>query len=328
MITIYTKTPQGLRKCDVTALTAAPENAVWVDLNSPTPEEEHQVEAVFGLDIPTREELHEIEVSSRLFVDGQAQFMTATLLCKADTQRPQTTSVTFIISGNRLVTVRYDDPRPFATFPVQAERHQEITNSALDIMIGLLDAIVDRTADVLERVEREIDALSMDIFAQRTDGFSSKSAGAVYQEALQKIGRSQMIALKVGESLVSVGRVVAFLSRPSGESKLPKPSQQRLKTLARDIGSLTDHTSHLADTITFLLDAVLGLIQSEQNAVIKIFTIAAVVFLPPTLVATVYGMNFKIMPELDWHFGYPLSLILMFLSAVLPLWYFRRRGWL
>ena len=327
MLTVYMKTPQGLRKSDMDALAGNSTCAVWVDLYQPNQEEERQVEVLLGLDIPTREELQEIELSSRLFVEGHAQFMTASLMCKADTDRPQTSPVTFVLTGNALVTVRYDAPRPFVTFPAQAERHQEIGNSSLDVLSALLDAIVDRTADVLERLEREVDALSTEIFASRA-ATKADRAGAIYKEALQKIGRNQMVALKIGESLVSIGRLVAFLSRPREDNgKLPKGTSQRLKTLQRDISSLTDHTGHLANTITFMLDAVLGLMQSEENTVIKIFSIMAVVFLPPTLVGTIYGMNFKHMPELDANWGYPLALLVMVLSALLPVLYFRRKGW-
>ncbi len=325
MITLYAGTSQGLRRASDTIATGVAPDILWIDLFKPTEDEERAIEKAIGLEIPTREEQQEIEISSRIYTEDNAQFMTATLICRAETNQPKTTSVSFILAGGRLITVRYDDPRPFQTFPLQVERHQEGSGSAMEVLVGLLDTIVERAADILERVQADVDALAQEIFAERTDkpGVTNR----LYHEALQRIGRNQMLALKTRESLVSIGRVVTFLARPT-ESKLRKDISQRLKTLERDARSLSDHTTHLQSTIGFMLDAVLGLIQSEQNGIIKIFSVAAVAFLPPTLIASVYGMNFRHMPELHWMLGYPLALVLMVASAVIPLVYFRRRGWL
>ncbi len=241
---------------------------------------------------PTREEMQEIEISSRLYIEGNAQYMTASLICRAETDSPQTTPVTFILAGGRLVTLRYEDPRPFQTFPLQVERHGEATSSALDVLLGLLEAIVDRTADILERVQGEVDSVSTQIFSPTQGKAHSKESGTRYRAILQAEGRNQLLTLKARESLVSIGRVVTFLGRPT-EFKPSKLEAARLKTLSRDLESLSDHATHLAQTITFLLEATLGILNIEQNEIIKIFSIAAVVFLPPTLIASIEGMNFR-----------------------------------
>lgn len=327
MITLYAGTPKGLRRSSNTLATGLAADIIWIDLFNPTTEEEHAVEDLLGIDVPTQEEMQEIEISSRLYIERNAQYMTAVLICRAETDNPQTTPVTFILAGGRLLTVRYEDTRPFQTFPLQAERHKEASSSALDVLLGLLEAIVDRTADILERVQDKVDSVSTQIFAPTQATTRARESSTRYRAILNSEGRSQLLTLKVRESLVSIGRVVTFLGRPT-DVKPSKPEAARLKTLARDLESLSDHASHLAQTITFLLEATLGLLNIEQNAIIKIFSIAAVVFLPPTLIASIEGMNFRYMPELAFPLGYPLALLILVISAFLPYWYFKRRGWL
>jgi magnesium transporter len=326
MLTAYARTSQGLRKSEFGLGDGVSHDLIWIDLLRPTPDEEHMVESALGFDIPTREELQEIEVSSRLFIEGSATYLTATLVLKADDDTPQTTPVTFILANDRLVTVRYDEPRSFRTFPLSAERHPELCASANEVFLGLLDAVIERTADILEQVQRDVDEVAKELFARHSGERSPSESSTRYREILKREGRDQVVTLKIHESLVSIGRMVTFLSRP-GEVKAPKAVAQRLKTLTRDVASLSEHATHLGQTLSFLQDSTLGLINIEQNEIIKIFSIAAVVLLPPTLVASIYGMNFHDIPELSWHLGYPFALALMFLAAVLPFWYFKRRGW-
>ena len=155
--------------------------------------------------------------------------------------------------------------------------------------------------------------------------------GVNLQELIERIGEEGDFVSKMRESLVSIGRAVAFMQAvedQARENKQVKENKARIKILQRDIVSLTDHATFLSGKISFLLDAVLGLISIEQNGIIKIFSVAAVVFLPPTLVASIYGMNFAFMPELQWQFGYPFAILLMIMSAVLPYYYFKGKGWL
>ncbi|HEX2140311.1 MAG TPA: magnesium transporter CorA family protein [Woeseiaceae bacterium] len=233
--------------------------------------------------------------------------------------------VTFVIASDALVTVRYHEPQAFRTFPLRAEKNSMGCDSAESVLMALLEVIIDRLADVLERAGRDIDHISHDIF-QRPDGAKSRSRD--YQKVLQDIGLKGDLTSNVRDSLASLQRVFGFLTQFTTERKSARDVRSRLKTLTRDAGSLTDHADFLSQKITFLLDATLGMINIEQNATIKIFSVAAVVFLPPTLIASIYGMNYEHMPELEWLFGYPFALGLMVASAILPYWYFKRRDWL
>jgi magnesium transporter len=301
------------------------EGVVWIDLFSPTAGEEAELESRLGIDLPTREEMEEIEISSRLYYENGAAFMTATLPAQADGDNPLMAPVTFILSGDRLITVRYHDPRAFQTFPLRAEKVAMGCSSGEVVLVALLEAIVDRIADILERAGRDIDGISHEVF-QHKGAATTKSRD--FQAVLESIGRKGDLISKIRDSLVTLERLIGFLGQVTTQRKSDKDVRSRVKTLARDARSLTDHASFLSQKVTFLLDASLGMINIEQSAIIKIFSVAAVAFLPPTLIASIYGMNFDYMPELHWPWGYPLALGLMVASAVLPYWYFKRRGWL
>lgn len=301
---------------------------VWFDLVNPTPQEDREVGARLGLDIPTRDEMEEIELSARLYQEDGAEFMTVTALTGLDTDDPQKTPVTFILKDQVLVTVRYAEPKPFAAFIARARKANGLNcTSGETVMIGILESIIDRMADVLERLGNEIDAVSREVFRSKVSNVTKKTRDL--QSLIEQIGRKGDFLTATRESLVTISRLVAYhaaLETPG--RKPPKETRQRIKLLQRDAVFLSDHAQFLSGKINFLLDATLGLINLEQNQIIKIFSVAAVVFLPPTLVASIYGMNFEIMPELKWQFGYPLALGLMILSAIMPYLYFKRRGWL
>ncbi|MER8966259.1 magnesium/cobalt transporter CorA [Mesorhizobium sp. M0184] len=302
------------------------DTVVWVDLFNPTKEEETTIETWLGVAVPTREEMEEIEISSRLYVEDGAYFMTAILPAQTEVNDPLMSPVTFVLAGSRLITVRYHEPKAFKTFPLRAEKVATGCTSGDTILIGLLEAIVDRLADILERAGRDVEAISRDIFEARSTKVSKRNRD--FQELLKGIGRKEDLASSIRDSLISLQRLAGFLAHASTQSRMSKDTRARIKTLSRDVLSLADHATFLSQKISFLLDATLGMISIEQNAIIKIFSVAAVIFLPPTLVASIYGMNFDIIPELKWHFGYPFAIGMMVLSAILPFWYFRRRGWL
>jgi magnesium transporter len=301
------------------------EGALWIDLLNPTPEEEGQIERALKLDVPTREEQQEIEASSRLYQEGGTYFMTATLLYQPEQGEPRTTPVTFILAGQRLITLRYAEPRAFSIYVARCNRAETDLKSGSAILIGLLETIIDRLADFIERIQAEVEGLSHSIFEIR-GGVATRQRR--FDVLLRAIGREGEITSKARESAHSFGRLLTFLVHAANERKEVKPLQARIRTAARDVTSLTDHATFLSGKIIFLLDATLGMINIQQNDIIKIFSVAAVVFLPPTLIASVYGMNFDFMPELKWWIGYPLALALMVASAVLPYLYFKRRGWL
>ncbi|MEI8178988.1 magnesium/cobalt transporter CorA [Aestuariivirga sp.] len=315
--------------------TDLPPDAVWIDLVEPTANEESKVEGVLGIDIPTREELAEIEASSRLYQEDGAVFMTANLIRRGDNDEPESSPVTFIVKDNTLITVRYHHPQAFPAYVKRAMKPQTTTMNGWGVLISLLEAVVDRAADHLERAGQIVDETSKKTFgAKRTLAGVHKQnprKGVNLQELIERIGEEGDFVSKMRESLVSIGRAVAFMQAiedQTRESKQVKENKARIKILQRDIVSLTDHATFLSGKISFLLDAVLGLISIEQNGIIKIFSVAAVVFLPPTLVASIYGMNFAFMPELQWQLGYPFAILLMIMSAVLPYYYFKGKGWL
>jgi magnesium transporter len=322
MLSVYVLHGTSLERVTTESDVPPPEATVWIDLVSPTLQEDKLVEGMLGIAVPTREEMQEIEVSSRLYVEQGARYMTATLMCHSDTA-PKTTPVTFILAAQRLLTVRYDDPRPFAIVEHKLARLCPPKISGATVLMDLLDAVIDRAADIQERISAEVDQISHTIF-EPDENMEPPS----YNEVLKALGRKGDLTSKVRESLVSIGRLLLFLANESEGMKWPKDTRTQLQSMQRDVVSLSDHASYLSNKITFLLDAMLGVVNLQQNAIIKIFSVAAVVLMPPTLIASIYGMNFKHMPELDWHFGYPLAITVMVLAAVLPYLYFKWRKWL
>lgn len=324
---------------DATVLAAADVTAglgsdiVWIDLDAPSREEEAAIEAALSISVPTREDLKDIEPSSRLFVENGGIFMTASLVWKTETDFPDLTDIAFILVGGRLLTVRYAEPRAFKLFAAALTRFcanghgtepgGETQITAPHLLVRLLETISDRTAEILERETARIDALSLQVFTNE----GKRRPPRYLEDRLIDVAAHHRLLGKVRESLSSLSRLVSFLqSLPIIQGD--EDARNLCHTIARDIQSLSEHVSFIAGNITFLLDASLGLISVEQNAIIKIFSIASVVFLPPTLVASVYGMNFQFMPELGWSFGYPMSLVTMLVSAIVPYIFFRWKGWL
>ncbi len=323
MLSFFTANGEALARRDSEVL---PEQAGWIDLLNPSPEEEKEIEKALGLDVPTREELHEIEASSRLYHDGDAWFMTANVLMQGELEKPVTTAVTFILVGKRLVTVRYAEPRAFLLCRTRLKKGEAAPGGGIHVLVTLLETIIDRTADMIERVQADVDRVGRGIFGMR-GGVATRQKRL--DVTLQEVGREGEIVSRCRDSLYSLGRLLSFLAFAMQQNgKEDKSVRVRVRTAQRDVSSLADHIAFLSSKITFLLDATLGMISIQQANIIKIFSVAAVVFLPPTLVASIYGMNFETMPELRWAFGYPAALVLMVLAAVLPYLYFKRRGWL
>jgi len=343
MITFYSP---GVPSVPLTAPESCAEltrAAVWIDLLEPTPEEEQTLEAALGINIPTREEMQEIELSSRLYEENGVLFMTGTVLTNADTSTPSSTAITFILSDEKLVTVRYADPIPFNAFRIRREANLLRYQTAGQFLGGIVDAIIERIADILEGVGANLDSISLKVFEpdrverqmplhtrlkRSPHGQARKAKQGNFVEILRRIGGVSDLVSRARESLVSLTRLISFFREIRKESGGTRESQAHLKTIIGDLGALSDHASFLSTKVSFLLDATLGMINNEQNAIIKILSVAALVFLPPTLVAGVYGMNFELLPELKWPFGYPFALGLMVFAAILPYLFFRRKGWL
>jgi len=325
MFSVYVPSDFSLKKAVAADLAALPESGVWIELVKPTPEEDRAVERLAGIAVPTREDMQEIEISSRLYIENGARYMTATLMCQSDTDMPRTTPVTFILAGHRLVTVRYDTPKPFPLVEHKLARSCAPGITGEMVLMELLDAVIDRCADILEKAGADIDTVSHDIFEPESERHGHAKQ---YSQILIQIGRKGDLTSKVRESLVSIGRVVTFMSAVMEGVKWSKDMREQLKTMQRDVGSLTDHASYLSGKITFTLDAMLGVVNLEQNNIIKLFSVMAVVLMPPTLIASVYGMNFKMMPELEWAHGYPMALVMMLAAAIGPYLFFRWKKWL
>ncbi len=316
-------TPQPI---DAAACEALPEGAIWVDLLEPTREEELLAEKFIGSNIPTRAELSEIEPSSRLYQKRGKAFLTMSVLHGIGEGHPGSDAVGFILSDEHLVSVRYIDPKPFVIFAEHIYSDPELAGDAKTLFVRLLDAIVDRLADEFEVAGKDIEAVSRQIFDHHTHR-SQRNPELRLEALLMRIGKVQMLLAKLRETAVSTTRLLTFLESIDMIDQ-DSANLRHVQSLIADAEALSDHSNFLGDNLTFLLDASLGLINLEQNGVMKLFSVFAVVFMPPTLIAGIYGMNFDHMPELKWLFGYPMALALILASAVIPLLFARRRGWL
>ncbi|WP_448578082.1 magnesium transporter CorA family protein [Thermaurantiacus sp.] len=328
MIRTYRPGARGATEVMASDGPEALEGAVWIDIADPLAYEGPLLQAATGIELPTRADMVEIEASSRIYREGGASFITVLLVVGLDSDSPASVPVSFILTPERLVTVRYSDPHPFRSFSTTCGR-QGVPDSPMKVLIGILDAIVDRTADILERMASDIDKVSGTVFALRTPSGKRLSTDDL-TDILRRIGQINLVLNKAHDSIQTLMRMAGYLAIPAraAELKTEKPLREELKSVLRDLQSIDQNAGYLSSNVSFLLDAALGRISIEQNAIIKIFSVGAVVFLPPTLVASIYGMNFEIMPELQWNLGYPFALGLMVLSAIIPYLWFKRKGWL
>lgn len=324
MLTAYTNI-QGLQLHSI-----GPENcdllndAIWIDMLSPTKDEEIMVEKALNLVVPTREEMREIEVSSRLYKNKEAIFMTASMIAQSESLEPKQDAVTFVLTKKQFITIRYIQPQAFKLFIAQLYQMDSLPNGPGSLLLELLDATIDRLADTLELIGHRLEETSRMIFRPIDDGMQDKLD---YRVLIQQIGINADLNTKARECLVSFSRLILFFSQSAGLT-IDTEDHARLGSLSKDIASLSDHANFISSKVNFLLDATMGLINIEQNAIIKIFSVAAVIFLPPTLIASIYGMNFESMPELRYKWGYFIALALMILSAVIPYKFFKWKKWM
>jgi magnesium transporter len=301
-----------------------PADIVWADLLNPTPEETAYVERAAGLRLPSAAELSEIESSSRLRSENGVLYLSAPLVHRATAGDPQTTPVGFVLCPHLLITIRFETLTAFAAFD------REKCGSPAETFVGLLDAIVDRLADVLEHIAVELDTLSHRLFRSGPVDLGKRRRRtretADLRVILRRVGANGDLVSKMRDSLLGLGRIVPYVASLAADW-LPEPVKPRLETLRHDLASLSDYDTHLVNKVQLLLDATLGLINVDQNNIIKVLTIVSVIGVPPTLVASMYGMNFKHMPELDWAWGYPYGLALIAFSAIAPVLWFKWRGW-
>jgi len=301
--------------------------AVWIDLLNPSLEEERAVQSALRLEIPTREEMEEIESSSRLYREDDALFLTANFLYGVEGGEYGSTAITFVLAPQALVTVRYQTPKAFSVFSVRCQKNPALVASPDGVMLHLFEQVVDRLADILERVGSDMDRASSAAFRSARTSMKANKRDADLREALITLGQVGEVTTRASETLLGLTRILTFVGAEKATA-VRKENQVLIKTLVRDVRSLVDHAGFLNNKANFLLDAVLGILNVEQNAIIKTFTVASVALMPPTLIASIYGMNFANMPELHESWGYPAALVVMVISALLPIFYFKRKGWL
>lgn len=293
----------------------------WIDLLNPSKSEENDVEKLLNIEIPTREEMKALEISSHLYKEDNNIFMTAAMVAQSDSIDPKLDAVTFILTPTHLITIRYHEPQAFQLFKAHLKKIPAADCTAINLLIELLDATVDRLSEILEAVGHRLDEETKMIFQKEPN------TKLDYQKIMQTIGVYGNLNTKTRESLVTFNRLIAFFLQ-TAHHRIDEEGQVRLTTLSKDITSLSDHASFVSSKINFLLDAILGMVSIEQNGIIKIFSVVAVIFLPPTLVASIYGMNFTIMPELSWKYGYLMAIGLILFAAWLPYKYFKHKKWI
>ena len=292
---------------------------VWVDLTDPTEEERVWVKAKYNVILPGEDEVQDIEASARYYEaeNGDLHLRTDFLLEEEDGPS-RVITVAFILSGKILFSVHNDDLPVFRLVRMRARSRPGSIEDYMDVLLDLYATDAEYSADSLEGIYESLEEVSTRVLQKE---FTDQDAAA----ALNAIAHEEDLNGRIRRNMMDTRRAVSFLMR----GRLLNSDQfEEARQILRDIESLDGHTSFLFDKVNFLMDATVGFININQNKIIKIFSVASVAFLPPTLIASVYGMNFSILPELQWRFGYPFAIALMIACGVAPLWYFRRRGWL
>jgi magnesium transporter len=301
-------------------------SAVWIDLHDPTEPETKLVTEALGLRVPTQAEVSEIEASSRLIVHDNVLYLSMPLITMEG--GPRTVSAGFVLSPERLMTVRFASSPVFDAFAERLPSEKVPHNSGADVLIGLLGAIVDRQADAMETIHLNLDTISHRVFSLAGEGRAGrKIEDRLLRDTLAELGRIGDLISHIRESQLGATRLLPFIEENT-EDWLPPQLHPKLATLREDIASIADFENHLTDKLQFLLDATMGFINIAQNDVMKVMTIASVVGIPPVLVAGIYGMNFKNIPEYDWAWGYQFGWVMIILSTLIPLALFRWRKWI
>jgi len=297
----------------------------WLDLLDPTPEEIARVRSEFNIEVPSRESLQEIETSSRLRALGQVAFVSMPLANQDDVAGFAPVPLGFILSPQLLVTVRFSAIHAFNEVEGRVDAEPHMSSAA--VFTALIEGMVDFSADMLERLSSDLAALSARSFGSHGASRPHGRTGVhTLRTCLNEVGIAGDHSSRIRQSLLGLQRIIGFVLQIA-DNWLPADIKNRLNTARQDLVSLVDFEAHLSSKTQFLLDAVLGFINTEQNDIFRVLTIVSVVGIPPTLVASMYGMNFHDMPELSWRWGYPYGLTLIALSALLPILWFKRRGW-
>ncbi|MTH78540.1 magnesium transporter CorA family protein [Paracoccus aestuariivivens] len=296
--------------------------AVWIDLYRPMPPQIADVEKL-GVQIPTLADMEEIEISNRIYRENGVDYYTVVLPGLSETKAPVSGPVCFILQPDRLITVRHHAPRPFETYPLRADKVGPGCGGPRRVFMSLLEEVVGRLADLLEGAGRVLDTVTGKVFH---DGASADDRAL--QNALQEVAHESDLISRVRLSLLTVERALSYFSLTLDGGSDGRALKPVVKGLMRDINALEVHCDFLSSRVAMAIDVTLGMVNLAQNKTIKILSVVSVLFLPPTMIASAYGMNFVDIPELDWSFGYPMALILMMLSAVGTFFLFKWRKWL
>lgn len=315
--------------CDLSAK-ALPENVVWLDLLDPQPDELRFVEQFIKVALPADESLGDLQTATRLRFDGDTIQVFTPVVFRAAKTVLRTTTVGFIVNSHLIVTVRTERLSAFDDYVAREFKHEDgKVHGPMDVLVGLLESIVNRLSDGMEKVGADLDRVSHEIFAGKLDR-SNRDKPIKYEADLERtlrfIGRNGDLTSNIRDSLLGVGRLLAFVSANAAD-RIPPDAKAHIKTLRQDIASLNDYESRLTDKVQFLLDSTLGFISIDQNRLFKLLTVASVLGIPPTFVVGLYGMNFKNMPEYDWAWGYQWGLAMVILSIVVPAVWLRWKGW-
>lgn len=319
MMFAYSPGPGGLARREPGTPLA---EALWIDLYRPLDAQVREVQAL-GIEVPTLADMEEIEISNRLYREGECDVMTVVLPGQAPDGARIEGPVTFILAPRRLVTVRHHAPRPFETYPARADSGVAGCSTPERIFLGLFEEIISRLADLLEGAGRALTAATAGVFG----GAGRASSPAVLQHALEQVGQQGEMVGRVRLSLLTLERALSFYGQHLGAAP-DEAMKAVVKGEMRDIQALAVHADFLSSRVALAVDATLGMINLAQNATVRILSVVAALFLPPTLIASIYGMNFAVMPELAKSWGYPFALILMLASSVATYVFFRWKKWL
>jgi magnesium transporter len=305
---------------------SSPAAAVWIDLLDPSEDERRQASATCGVEIPSRYALEEIEASSRLRARGDVLTLSMPIASKSSAGESMPTPLGFVLTPKLLVTVRYAELH--AIKPALEHLEHDAKPTSIDMFALLVEAMVDYAADLLEQISGKLNEISQDVFRRNLQESrrSVVRANRALKETLRELGAAGNRLSHIRDSILGLQRIAPF-AMENGKNWIGEPVQARLKTVSKDLQSLADFEVHLTDKVQFLLDAVLGFINTEQNDIFKVLTIVSVVGIPPTLVASMYGMNFDTIHEYHWRYGYAWGLFLIVVSAILPTAWFKWRGW-
>ena len=301
-----------------------PAGAIWIDLANPTVEEDRKVEDFVGGPIPTKSDPDYTEPLEAHYAENGARYMHASVLSEPD-ETPDVTGVTFVMTPAALVTVHYHPAGSFEVFGHKLCKSPPQVRSPDAVVVGLVNTVLNRSAGALSKAGNNLDHIASVVFRAKGD---QAQRNRIYSTTLDALGREDEKIPNLRESMVTIERLPLFLLAEGRPSNAPRAVRDATRAALRDLKSLEEDASFKAQKIQFLLDATLGHINLAQNEVIKLFSVLAVIFMPPTVIASIYGMNFKQMPELEWHWGYPLAIILMICAAIGPYLFFRWKKWL